>query len=105
MDDTISALVTAALFLREGAGFNLTASQRLALLVVAEQPGRQISEVAERARLTAVDVSKAIRELERVGLVRLELDDADRRRKHVYLSDLGEHLVSELLAATGLATE
>lgn len=74
----------------------LTPNQRAALFAVAERPERQLHEVAERARITPVDASKAVRELERLGLVQIRMDAVDRRRKRLTLAPNGEILVNRV---------
>ncbi len=57
----------------------------------------RVTELAERARVTQQAMGKMLRELERMGYVTREVDDADRRAREIRLTDKGIELARECL--------
>jgi DNA-binding MarR family transcriptional regulator len=63
------------------------ATNRVMLLI--DQDGSQIGELARRAGITKQSMAEAVQTLEGIGLVRREPDPSDRRAKLVVLTDDG----------------
>lgn len=61
--------------------------------------GPTISQLAERMQLAPHTVTELVARAEQAGLVRRELDDADRRLSRIALTQEGEARLSETLTA------
>jgi DNA-binding MarR family transcriptional regulator len=61
-----------------------------------EQPGTSLRELAERRRMDSPTASRMVDLLVRRGLVRLDADPTDRRRRSILLTERGEALVQSL---------
>ena len=59
----------------------------------------RVSELAERAQVTQQAMGKMLKELERMGYVAREIDSGDKRAKAIRLTERGELLASEAVAA------
>lgn len=62
------------------------------------QDGLSQRELAERARLSPPTVSVALAKMEAAGLIKRITDDADARYTHVYLTEAGRRLDTEMRA-------
>lgn len=79
-------------------GFELTFPQWRALLVLGEDAdGARIGEVAARVGVTLPATSRLLRRLERRGLTKLAVDEADRRATRARLSDRGRAVRAAIL--------
>ncbi|HWE25977.1 MAG TPA: MarR family transcriptional regulator [Myxococcales bacterium] len=75
---------------------HLNPPQFWSLLAIDEMSGASLGELAKRMRVDAPAASRAVAALVRRGLVRFQLDRADRRRSRLSLTKPGEELVRKL---------
>jgi len=76
------------------------------LLMTIGALGRTAShEVAEVTGVNAMSVSRAVATLERHGRVAVEIDDGNRRRKWLTLTEEGERLYEIMRPQTGLVAQ
>lgn len=68
---------------------DLTLPQWRVLVIVADEDGVRIGELARRLGVAEPSASRFVRRLERHGLVTVERDETDRRATNVRLSDRG----------------
>lgn len=80
----------------------LTYPQYLVLLVLWDEDGRTVGQIAERLALESSTITPLVKRLEAAGLVVRKRDDADERRVFVHLTDQGRALETDCgrLAAT-----
>ncbi|NNU16079.1 winged helix-turn-helix transcriptional regulator [Parvularcula sp. ZS-1/3] len=81
----------------ETSGLNL--SQWRVLAAVADEPGRTSSEVVAVTPMDKAIVSRAVRVLIDMGLLRREASQEDGRRAHLQLTDEGEAVYRRLVEA------
>jgi DNA-binding MarR family transcriptional regulator len=74
----------------------LTSQQFWFLVAIGEQPGISQAELAHRVRADAPTASRLVSAMAERGLLRTELDPADRRRARVFLTLAGERLARDL---------
>ncbi|MCB4771376.1 MarR family winged helix-turn-helix transcriptional regulator [Ancylobacter sp. Lp-2] len=84
--------VAMAIFLDETSGFDLSPAQYGALSVVAADPGIDQTRLMERSALDRSSVTKCVERLEARGLIRREVDAADRRVRRLYVTEQGQNL-------------
>lgn len=88
-------------------GFNRSLTRRLAehgvpfghwvfLRILWKQEGLTQRELSELANLTEPTVHTALSKLEKLGIVERRLEDGNKRKQHVYLTDKGKELQSVL---------
>lgn len=92
----LSNSVTRSLATIYGLRFGLTAPEWRVLVVLGRCPGLPAVEVAGRTLLDKVAVSRAVTKLIKSGRVERKIDDIDRRRSMLKLSDDGYRLLAEL---------
>ena len=73
-----------------------TRTQWTALRRVGDQPGVNQSELAELLEVEKATAGRVIDKLENFGWLERRQDDADRRVKRVYLTELGRRIHSEI---------
>lgn len=73
-----------------------TRTQWMALRRVGDQPGVNQSELAELLEVEKATAGRVIDKLETFGWLERRADDADRRVKRVYLTDLGRRIHSDI---------
>ena len=73
-----------------------TRTQWMALRRVGDQPGVNQSELAESLEVEKATAGRVIDKLENFGWLERRQDDADRRVKRVYLTELGRRIHSEI---------
>ena len=73
-----------------------TRTQWMALRRVGDQPGVNQSELAELLEVEKATAGRVIDKLETFGWLERRPDDADRRVKRVYLTDLGRRIHSDI---------
>jgi len=78
--------------------FGITRREWHVLSCLADVPGVQSSELAERAMLDRARTSRALTSLNEKGLVRREPKPSDRREVHVFLTDEGLRVYREVFA-------
>jgi len=69
--------------------FGLGVTEWRVIAILGRYPDLTATEVAERAAMDKVAVSRAVRRLLEAGLLVRDESDADRRSKHLYLSASG----------------
>jgi DNA-binding MarR family transcriptional regulator len=74
----------------------LSPQQFWLLVALHEQPGPSLRELAERRLMDSPTASRMVDLLVRRGLVRLEADPRDRRRRSILLTERGAALVQSL---------
>jgi DNA-binding MarR family transcriptional regulator len=79
----------------------LTYPQYLALLVLWEQDGLQVSELGERLFLDSGTLTPLLKRLEANGLVRRVRSQTDERRVHIHLTESGHALRQRARAVPG----
>jgi len=73
-----------------------TRTQWMALRRVGDQPGVNQSELAELLEVEKATAGRVIDKLENFGWLERRLDEADRRVKRVYLTELGRRIHSDI---------
>lgn len=76
--------------------FDISMSEWRVMAVVGRYPGSSAVDVASRAKMNKVAVSRAISKLVDSGRIHRELGDADRRRSILNLSEKGRDLYNEI---------
>jgi DNA-binding MarR family transcriptional regulator len=84
---------------RFGERFHLNLTAWRILLTVADRPGTTAQELADYSGLDKMSVSRAVRSLEGQGRLVREGNAADRRLRHLYLTDAGWAVYDEIGAA------
>lgn len=84
--------------------YGLSVTEWRVIAILGRYPGMAASGVAERAAMDKVAVSRAVRRLMESGQIERHDNDADRRAKHLYLSDEGR-AVFNAIAPAALAYE
>lgn len=82
--------------LRQETVGELTLSQWSALVAVEGSDRMRIGDLAEHEHVSAPTATRLVASLEAEGLVRREIDDADRRATVVYLAEPGRQALAEL---------
>lgn len=67
------------------------------LLAIAQNPGIFNSEIARRFSVTRAVTNKMIKKLMERGVVTRCIDETDRKRSKLYITDAGNHVVQELM--------
>ena len=81
---------------REDADLGASPIQRLLLLVISENPGFGVGELAKHEKLRGPTISGHVKSMEAAGLIkRLAVDPIDRRRSSIFLTDKGRELLEE----------
>lgn len=73
-----------------------TRTQWMALRRVGDMPGVNQSELAELLEVEKATAGRVIDKLENFGWLERRVDDADRRVKRVYLTELGRRIHSDI---------
>jgi DNA-binding MarR family transcriptional regulator len=82
------------------AEIGLTTGQLRVLFLVRETPGVTAGELATRLQVTPPTISGIVDRLVRIGLIRREDDDSDRRLVRNHLTDAGEAACGRLERGT-----
>lgn len=72
-----------------GRHFHLTLNDWRIMLTVADHPGVTAQELSEYTGLDKMSVSRAVRSLESQGRLVRQSNEADRRMRHLFLTDAG----------------
>ena len=67
--------------------FEIGWGQQFYVEYIYEHPGASPQEMAECIRVDKATLSKTIKKLTEVGYIRVEVDEKDRRMKHLYLTE------------------
>ncbi len=79
-----------AIFMEETAGFDITPVQFAILNALIDDPGEDQVTLAKRVAFDAATSGSVITRLESKGLIRREPDEADKRRKLLWITPEGE---------------
>lgn len=85
-----------AIFMEETAEFDITPVQFAILNALIAQPGEDQITLASRVAFDAATSGSVIGRLEAKGLIRREADAADKRRKLLWVTPLGEQLAQQM---------
>jgi len=91
--------LTAAALGETAEGQDLTLSQWRALVVLAEEDGQHVGDLADRLGISLPSASRLVRRLERRGLVSAERDENDRRATRLNLLPSGRDAHRAVVAA------
>jgi DNA-binding MarR family transcriptional regulator len=91
--------LTAAALGETAEGQDLTLSQWRALVVLAEEDGQHVGDLADRLAISLPSASRLVRRLERRGLVSAERDEDDRRATRLKLLPRGRDAHRAVVAA------
>ena len=83
----------------------LTATQRIALIEIADAPPLRLNDLATRIGTSAPTASRAVDVLDELGLVARTPDPDDRRAVRIELTAAGRRLVDERKARASAAFE
>lgn len=79
--------------------FGLSVTEWRVIAILGRFPGVSATEVAERAAMDKVAVSRAVRKLLEAGRIERLANDSDRRAKHLHLSPAGEAVYDAIVPA------
>ncbi|MBS0315780.1 MAG: winged helix DNA-binding protein [Proteobacteria bacterium] len=85
-----------AIFMEETAEFDITPVQFAILNALIERPGEDQVTLAGRVAFDAATSGSVIGRLEAKGLIRRAADAADKRRKLLWVTPLGEQLAQQM---------
>lgn len=86
--------VAIALFLEETQGHDLTPAQFGALTLIALEPGMDQTRLTERTALDRSSVTKCVERLEARGVIRRDIDAADKRVRRLHATAEGLALLA-----------
>lgn len=89
-------LIAKPFFGRYGRKHSLFINEWRIIIALAFHPGLSVTEICEHTGMHIMNVSRAVRRLQRMGRVEREIDPADRRRSVLRLSAKGEDIFAEL---------
>jgi DNA-binding MarR family transcriptional regulator len=81
------------------ARFGLSVTEWRVIAIIGRYPGLSATEVAQRAAMDKVAISRAVRRLMQAGRVEREPNDADRRERHLRLTDAGRAIHDQIVPA------
>lgn len=79
--------------------FGLGVTEWRVIAILGRYPGLSATEVAERAAMDKVAVSRAVKRLLDAGRIERRDNDVDRRAKHLYLSTGGQAVYDAVVPA------
>ena len=79
--------------------FGLSVTEWRMIAIIGRYPGLSATEVAQRAAMDKVAISRAVRRLLDHGRIEREHNDADRRERHLQLSSAGRAIYDEIVPA------
>ena len=79
--------------------FGLSVTEWRVIAILGRYSGASATEVAQRSAMDKVAVSRAVRRLLEAGRIEREPNDADRRERHLRLTDAGRALHDEIVPA------
>lgn len=92
-------LIAKPFFVRYGREHALFINEWRIIIALAFHPGLSMTEICEHTGLHIMNVSRAVRRLQRMGRVEREIDPVDRRRSVLRLSAEGEDIFATLAPA------
>jgi DNA-binding MarR family transcriptional regulator len=81
------------------ARFGLSVTEWRVIAILGRYPGVSATEVAQRAAMDKVAISRAVRRLIDSGRLEREPNDADRRERHLRLTPAGRSIYNEIVPA------
>lgn len=84
--------------------YGLSVTEWRVIAIVGRYPGASATEVAQRSAMDKVAISRAVRRLLDAGRLEREPNDADRRERHLRLTEEGQ-AIHERIAPAALAFE
>lgn len=87
-----------AMFLSECKSFGITPVQYAILTAPAALPGLDLTSLAHEVGLDRTTTAEVVRRLEQRGLLERRCNDADKRTRHVYLTEKGKTTVAAMHA-------
>ena len=81
------------------ARFGLSVNEWRVIAIIGRFPGISATEVAQRAAMDKVSISRAVRRLLEFGRIEREPNDADRRARHLRLTGAGQAIFDEIVPA------
>jgi DNA-binding MarR family transcriptional regulator len=93
--------VAVAIFMEETAGFDVTPVQFAILNALLEDPGEDQVTLAAKVAFDPATFGSVITRLEARGWVRREADDADRRRKLLWVTPQGAEIAQKMKRSVG----
>lgn len=82
-------------FCRRLEKFGLRGGQQVFLIHILKNPGCSFQELAQAGDFDKATATRAVRKLEEQGYVRLEMDEADKRVRHIYLTEDARQVLDE----------
>lgn len=79
--------------------FELSVTEWRVIAIIGRYPGLSATEVAQRAAMDKVAISRAVRRLLDQGRIEREHSNADRRARHLRLSADGQAIYDEIVPA------
>jgi len=79
--------------------FGLSVTEWRVIAIIGRYPGLSATEVAQRSAMDKVAISRAVRRLLDQGRIEREHSDADRRARHLRLSEAGREIHDEIVPA------
>ena len=79
--------------------FDLSVTEWRVIAIIGRYPGLSATEVAQRSAMDKVAISRAVRRLLEQGRIEREHNDADRRARHLHLSEAGRLIYDEIVPA------
>ena len=76
--------------------YGMTEQQWRVLRALMTRPAMEVSELADATFLLGPSLSRILRDLESLGLIRRRLDEADQRRSIISLSEDGAALIEKI---------
>ncbi|SRR6056297_323082 len=81
------------------ARFGLSVTEWRVIAILGRYPGASATEVAQRAAMDKVSISRAVRRLLDYGRIEREANDADRRERHLHLTPAGQAIYDDIAPA------
>lgn len=76
--------------------FEIGWGQQFYVEYISDHPGASAQEMVESIRVDKATLTKTIGKLEEIGYVRAEIDEKDKRVKHLYLTEKGKPAVKRI---------
>ena len=89
-------LIAKPFFDRHGKRYSLSLNEWRIIMALANHPGISVSRICDHTGMHVMNVSRGVRRLVRMGRVDRSVDEIDRRRSVLRLSDEGYALFREL---------
>lgn len=75
--------------------YNIGCGQQFFLLHISKNPGITPQELAAQGNYDKATATRAVQKLEKEGYVTLEVDQADKRVRHIYLTEKARPIIAE----------